>query len=121
MGTLDKILYLLQERHIEQQEFAKAIGIRKQAISEWKNGTTKSYMKYIGKIAEYFDVSTDYLLGNTPDPSVTGTSYAPPIVSKDVASIIEHYNELSGNGKEKAREYIEMLRALEERKGDSND
>lgn len=63
MDTLDKILYLLKTNNIEQQKFAEDIGLKKQAISEWKSGKTKSYKKYIDKIAEYFNVSTDYLLG----------------------------------------------------------
>ncbi len=71
MDALYKIMSLLKENNIEQQEFANAIGVRKQAISEWKKGTTKSYMKYIDKIAEFFGVSTDYLL-KSEEPQISG-------------------------------------------------
>lgn len=64
MTTIERIIKLLEDRGIEQQQFASAIGVGKQKISEWKSGKTKSYMKYIDKIADYFSVSTDYLLGN---------------------------------------------------------
>ncbi|MBC8535895.1 helix-turn-helix domain-containing protein [Feifania hominis] len=63
MEPIDRILMMLRERKVDQQDFAKAIGVRKQTVSEWKSGKTKSYLKYINQIAEYFDVSVDYLLG----------------------------------------------------------
>lgn len=64
MTTAEKILSLIQERGIEQQKLAAHLGINKQTISDWKSGKTKSYTKYIDKIAEFFNVSTDYLLSN---------------------------------------------------------
>lgn len=68
-GTLHRILSLLNQNSIEQQEFAQKIGLRKQTITEWKSGKTKSYLKHIDKIADYFLVSTDYLLCKTDDPT----------------------------------------------------
>ncbi|MBR0365741.1 MAG: helix-turn-helix transcriptional regulator [Clostridia bacterium] len=121
MGTFDRIFFLLNEKGITQNEFAAAIGVRKQAVTEWKNGTTKSYMKYIDKIAAFLGVSVDYLLNGTQpgsDPAA-GTSFAEPQISKDLMAIIKYYNELSGDGQAKALEYIEMLRDRE-RKGYKN-
>lgn len=99
MDTLAKILNLLNERNIKQQEFAKAIGVRKQAISEWKNGTTKSYMKYIDKIADYFNVSTDYLLGNKTHSEVPDPLF------------LEELNGLTESELEDVREYIKFLKS----------
>ena len=64
MTTVELILDLISKKGIEQQQFAKDIGVTKQAISEWKSGKTQSYKKHISRIAEYFNVSTDYLLNN---------------------------------------------------------
>ena len=66
MTTVELILDLISKKGIEQQQFAKDIGVTKQTISEWKSGKTQSYKKHISRIAEYFNVSTDYLLGNEP-------------------------------------------------------
>lgn len=57
-----RIFDLLDSRNIEQQELAEYLGLKKQSISEWRAGRTHSYKKYINKIAEFFGVSTDYLL-----------------------------------------------------------
>lgn len=70
MTTAEKILQLIQERNVEQQELAAYLGIKKQAISDWKSGKTKSYRKYIDKIAEYFEVSVDYLMGTERKPTM---------------------------------------------------
>ena len=64
MTTVEKIINLLNENNIEQQKFASDIGVTKQSISEWKSGKTKSYMKCIDRIADYFGVTIDYLLSN---------------------------------------------------------
>ena len=69
MNTLDKILSLLTEKGIQQKTFAENIGVTKHTITDWKNGRSKSYMKYIDKIADFFDVSADYLLEKTDDKS----------------------------------------------------
>ena len=69
MDTLHKILQLLEKSNVSDSEFAKVLKIYPSAISEWKKGKTKSYLKYIDKIADYFGVSTDYLLGRTNSQS----------------------------------------------------
>lgn len=63
-----RIFELLERRGIEQQSLADYLGIKKQNITEWKAGRTHSYKKYINQIAEFFGVSTDYLL-NTENMS----------------------------------------------------
>lgn len=99
MDTLNKILALLEQRNIEQQEFAKAIGVRKQAITEWKKGTTKSYIKYIDKIADFLGVSTDYLLGTT---EIT--------LGEKQAKIIELTSQLTEEEQEEVIKYAELLK-----------
>jgi len=64
MTTVEKIMQLLTDRNVEQQALASFIGVKKQTITDWKSGKTESYKKYIDKIAEFFGVTTDYLLGN---------------------------------------------------------
>lgn len=64
MEVLTKILMLLDEKHMQQKELSNYLGLSKNTITGWKNGNNTSYMKYLPKIAEFFDVSVDYLLGN---------------------------------------------------------
>ena len=63
MTTLNKIQTLLQQQHKTQKQLMEHLGLGKTAFTGWKNGANTSYLKHIGKIAEFFGVSTDYLLG----------------------------------------------------------
>lgn len=51
-----------------QKALAEAVGIRPQTISLYLDGTTKPTSDNLLKIAQYFDISTDYLLtGVSPE------------------------------------------------------
>lgn len=64
METLDKITHLLNVQGKKQKELTDYIGVSKGTFTDWKSGKTVSYNKYLPKIAEFFDVSVDYLVGN---------------------------------------------------------
>lgn len=67
MCTLDRIQQLLKEQNKTQKDLTDFLGLSKNTFTNWKLGFTSSYTKYINKIAEFLDVSTDYLLGNTDE------------------------------------------------------
>lgn len=67
MDTLNKIMQLLKEQRKTQKQLMDYLGLGKTAFTGWKNGSNTSYKKHLDKIAEYFDVSADYLLGKTED------------------------------------------------------
>ena len=65
MTTFDKILMLLKKQDKTQKQLMDYLGLGKTAFTSWRNGKNTSYKKHIDKIAEFFNVSTDYLLGKT--------------------------------------------------------
>lgn len=71
MATLDKIKALLKEQNKTQKQLMDYLGLGKTAFTGWNSGANTSYNKHIGKIAEFLNVSTDYLLydenKNTPN------------------------------------------------------
>ena len=64
MCIIDTITSLLKERNISQKELCDYIGLSKNVFTDWKAGRNKSYERHLPKIASFFDVSVDYLLGN---------------------------------------------------------
>ena len=68
MDTLKRIIKTLKEKELSQKDLCEYIGRKEQAFSDWKAGRSNSYKKYIDQIAEYLDVSADYLLGKTDIP-----------------------------------------------------
>ncbi len=48
-----------------QVEFARRLGVTKQCVSNWENDNVLPSIEMLIKMADFFRVSTDYLLGRT--------------------------------------------------------
>ena len=67
--TRQRIQDLLKNRKITQAELAEKVGLSNSALSRYLQGGTKNLGDgYIIRIAKFFDVSTDFLLGETDIP-----------------------------------------------------
>lgn len=60
-----RIKYLRNEHKMTQEELGKVVHVTKVSISGYENGTRKPDTETLQKIADFFDVSIDYLLGRT--------------------------------------------------------
>ena len=60
IGEIIKELRL--EKNISQK-LADAIGVSQKAIDFWERGVNEPKASYIVKLADYFEVSADYILG----------------------------------------------------------
>ena len=60
-----RLTELIRESGKTQNEIAFDLKITKQKLSNWKLGYSQPDIEYILMLAEYFEVSTDYLLGKT--------------------------------------------------------
>ena len=65
MAIIDRILELMKEKNIKANALANELGLPNSAFSEWKKKKANPSVDVIIKIADYFDVTTDYLLGRT--------------------------------------------------------
>lgn len=68
LDTLDKIINLLKQQGRTQKELMNYIGVSANVFTDWKSGRNESYHKHLPKIAEFFDVSVDYLVGKDENP-----------------------------------------------------
>lgn len=68
MDTLTRILAEMKAQGVSTRDICDYLGLNIQAFTSWKSGKNSSYMKHLPQIAEYLDVSVDYLLGKTPSP-----------------------------------------------------
>ncbi len=59
----ENIKQLRQQNGLSQVQFAGAMGVTKQCVSNWENDNVVPSIEMLVKIAEYFKVSTDSLLG----------------------------------------------------------
>lgn len=72
----DRIKELRQAKHMTQVELANELGLTKQCVSNWENDNVLPSIDMLIKLADYFSVTTDYLLCRETDAklSVDGLS-----------------------------------------------
>ena len=63
METKTAILELRKRRHWSQDELAEKLAVTRQAVSRWENGETVPNTDTLKLMAQIFEVSVDYLLG----------------------------------------------------------
>lgn len=59
----EQIKNLRMDKGLNQVELAKILGVTKQSVSNWENENIMPSVDMLIKIANFFSVSTDYLLG----------------------------------------------------------
>lgn len=122
---------LREEKGESQKDLAKFLKITERAFQYYEKGEREPTIENIGKLAAYFGVTTDYLLGRTKDPqgnfadhlrSLTANEIYEPI-SHFIAIIVDEAKEAAKNGKTDIRvscpiydiKYInQTMRALRE-------
>ena len=85
-STLEKIKELAQKQGISLQKVAEDLGYSINYLYTLKEKTPKS--DRLQEIADYFNVSTDYLLGRTDNPAIAGDSHVNE--PDDIDKIIDH-------------------------------
>lgn len=58
-----RIRLLRQARNMSQVELAGRLGVTKQSVSNWENDNIQPSIEMLTKLAAFFSVSTDYMLG----------------------------------------------------------
>lgn len=65
----ERLKTLRENANLYQKELGDVLDVTSQTISGWEINRTKPDYNMLKRIANYFGVSTDYLLGNTPEKS----------------------------------------------------
>ena len=87
----ERLIQLRKERGLSQATVARDLNVSLGIICYWETNKSDPTASNIAKIARYFNVTTDYLLGKTEDPG--------PV-----------------NGDEELTEYLEELRNRPEKR-----
>lgn len=56
---------LIEENGITKKRLADGIGASKALVTIWTQGKSYPTISYLSKLADYFEVSADYLLGRS--------------------------------------------------------
>ena len=75
---------------INQVEFARRIGVSKQCVSNWENDNVLPSIEMLIKLADFFNVTTDYLLGRETKSVIN----AEGLKEKEIAHINAIINDI---------------------------
>lgn len=65
MTTGSKIRDLRKEKRVSQIELAKMVHVSQATVTAWETGKAEPSSSALNSLADYFNVSADYLLGRT--------------------------------------------------------
>ena len=104
----NRLNQLINERNITSYKVSKETGISQGTFSQWKNNHKKPQKDLINKIAKYFNVSVDYLLGKTDEQNISNVEIEKDITLKEpkeeykiepTAEIYNIYDKLNDTNK----------------------
>ena len=87
----DRIKHLRQSKELNQVQLAEKLGVKKQSVSNWENDNIMPSVDMLVKIADFFDVSTDYLLGRKEDSHVRSFHACPPFGERLIFLLQENH------------------------------
>jgi transcriptional regulator with XRE-family HTH domain len=67
---VERLKLLRKQRHLSQVGLAIELNMNQNSISRYENGEREADYTALITIADYFDVSIDYLLGRTDNPKI---------------------------------------------------
>ena len=67
---MERLIELRKTRHLTQKQVAEGASITEVAVQNYESGRRKPNYDTLIALADYFDVSLDYLVGRTDNPNV---------------------------------------------------
>ena len=114
MNFGEKLFRLRTERGIYQKELAEYLEVSIGTISNYENGVHYPDLPALCKFAEYFHVSTDYLLDLTENAMPIDSLNIQLADGCTIGGVLNTILELSEPGRQKLGKYLSMLRTCEE-------
>ena len=107
-SLFEKIKELCQKRGISINSLEETLGYSRNTIYSMKS--KKPNAERLQEIADYFNVSTDYLLGRTDNPAIAGDDTIAGYTSDDLRKMAE--NAKTFDGKPLTEEDIDAIQNI---------
>jgi transcriptional regulator with XRE-family HTH domain len=105
----DVLKYLRNREGISQAELALRLGVTPSAIGNYESGTRMPTSEIEESLADYFNVSLDFLRGIDSERSF----------SSDEVMLIQNFRLLNSSGRQEAMSHMEYLCSQERYKKDT--
>lgn len=112
MSFTENVLELINKKGISKNKMLKDLGMGTGTFATWQKRGTIPSGETLSKIASYFDVSTDYLLGNEQKNKPSAEAESLSNIEKEILRIYANLPE------EKQKAFMTVVRALESQSKD---
>lgn len=86
---------LRKDRNLLQSDVAKVLSKTITCICDWERGRTEPSIEDLAKLADFFNVSIDYLVGREDDfGNITVSGQSTDQLTKDERELLSCFNEL---------------------------
>lgn len=119
-----RIKHLRKEMNLLQKDLAEKLNLTQQTISLYESEKRQPDYETLQKIADFFNVSVDYLLGRTDEKKIILDSVNDASIEYYADNkIIKDINGLSPESKKDLEEYIKLLklRDMQKRNKENSD
>jgi len=116
----DRLRMARERKGLSQIEVYKLTGIGNKSLSRYENNMASPDPEIIKKLIETYDVSADFIMGfsDTMGQTYSSNQTNKNKIIKDLnpneTEILKKFDSLSPEAKEKAAEYVGMLKTLQE-------
>ena len=112
-----KIKELREEKNLTQKELANKIDTTATNIGRWEKGFNEPAYTYLVKLADFFDVSIDYLVGREDDLGIKkySSEHNRAALSEDESDLLKNFRKLGPFARESI---IIQVNALAEKNED---
>lgn len=94
MCKIPVLFILMEEKKVTQKALADAIGVSQGNISDWKSGRSSPSSDVLAKIAQFFNVPMNYILGNddnSAEDTVKTYLFGTTNVDDDIFNQVKQY------------------------------
>lgn len=103
---MDNLKKIREKKNLTQVRVSIDVEVSQELISQYERGISLPTIPNLIKLSQFFNCSTDYLLGLTNNPDKIDMLDKKGLENQD---IIEKYNSLSSENKKNMVSYLEYL------------
>ena len=107
----DILKELCEKRNVSPSKAATECGISRSTVTWWKQHKTNPNSEQVSKLADYFGVSTDYLLGNEQKEKPFGDEAEGPI-DEAARELLEQRRVLASKSKKATVEQLKQMNKI---------
>ncbi|MEF2293101.1 MULTISPECIES: helix-turn-helix domain-containing protein [Virgibacillus] len=108
----NRLVSLRKEKGKTQEEIAKVIGVTRPAYTAYEKGSRTPDYKILATLANYYNVTIDYLLGHSDQPHLTKEEAFESFINDP--ELERWYRELPKNNEEDIRRLKKIWETLKE-------